>query len=59
MSISWQQIREEVTHHLQALIRFNTVNPPGNETQAAAYLASVLEQEGIEAQVVESAPGRG
>ena len=59
MSISWQQIRDEVTRHLQALIRFNTVNPPGNETQAAAYLASVLQREGIEAQIVESVPGRG
>lgn len=59
MTISWPQVRDEVTRHLQALIRFDTVNPPGNETAAAAYLASVLQQGGIEAQVVESAPGRG
>lgn len=59
MSIAWHHVRDEAASHLQALIRFNTVNPPGNETPAAAYLASVLQREGIEAQVVESAPGRG
>jgi acetylornithine deacetylase/succinyl-diaminopimelate desuccinylase-like protein len=59
MSIAWHQVREETATHLQALIRFNTVNPPGNETPAATYLASVPRREGIEAQVIESAPGRG
>ncbi len=57
--IDWNAVREEVTRHLQALIRFETVNPPGNETPLAEYLAAVLRQEGIAADVVESAPGRG
>ncbi len=59
MSIAWESVRDEVTRHLQDLIRIDTVNPPGNETQAAEYLAGVARREGIEAQVVESAPGRG
>lgn len=57
--IEWSAVRDEVTRHLQALIRFETVNPPGNETPLAEYLADVLRREGIPADVVESAPGRG
>ncbi|MCM8745702.1 M20/M25/M40 family metallo-hydrolase [Thermomicrobium sp. CFH 73360] len=58
-AIDWASVRDEVTRHLQALIRFETVNPPGNETALAEYLATVLEREGIPAEVIESAPGRG
>lgn len=57
--IDWNALQDEVTRHLQALIRFETVNPPGNETPLAEYLAGVLRREGIAAEVVESAPGRG
>ena len=57
--IDWNAVRAEVTAHLQALIRIDTTNPPGNETEAARYLASVLEGEGFEAEITESAPGRG
>jgi acetylornithine deacetylase/succinyl-diaminopimelate desuccinylase-like protein len=59
MAISWDSVRDEVTGHLQRLIQQNTVNPPGNESLAAGYLKEVVEQEGIDAQVLESAPGRG
>jgi len=44
--------------HLQRLIRFETVNPPGNEAPAIAYVADVLRREGLEPAVLESAPGR-
>ncbi len=59
MAISWESVRDEVTGHLQKLIQFNTVNPPGNESLAANYLREVVEREGIQAQVLESTPGRG
>jgi acetylornithine deacetylase/succinyl-diaminopimelate desuccinylase-like protein len=52
-------VREEVVGHLQTLLRFDTTNPPGNETEAARWIAGVLEREGIESTVLESAPGRG
>ena len=55
----WSAVRDEATRHLQALIRFDTTNPPGNETPAAAYIVETLRAEGITAEVVESAPGRG
>jgi len=56
---SREQYAEEVTSLLCALIRFDTTNPPGNETPCAEFLRQRFEAEGIEAQVVESAPGRG
>jgi acetylornithine deacetylase/succinyl-diaminopimelate desuccinylase-like protein len=56
---SKEQYAEEVTNLLCALIRFDTTNPPGNETPCAEFLRQRFEAEGIEAQVVESAPGRG
>lgn len=59
MPVDWKSARDEVTRHLQELIRRNTVNPPGNETLAATYLAGVAEAAGIEARIEESAPGRG
>jgi len=46
-------------YHLQQLIRLDTTNPPGNEVQAAEYLAEVLAAAGYEPQVLISAPGRG
>src|SRR5260221_632764 len=49
----------EAAEHLRALVRFDTTNPPGNETPAAEYLAGVLGAAGVKAQVIESAPGRG
>ena len=57
--IDWNAAGAEVTAHLQALIRIDTTNPPGHETEAARYLAAVLEGEGFEAEITESAPGRG
>ena len=35
-------LRDEVTALLQALLRLDTVNPPGNETHAADLLRDYL-----------------
>jgi acetylornithine deacetylase/succinyl-diaminopimelate desuccinylase-like protein len=51
-------IREEVTRLLQELLRLNTVNPPGNETQAAELLRSYLEPAGLECQLLARVPER-
>ena len=53
------KLTEEATGWLAGLIRIDTTNPPGNELAAARYLAGILEREGITAEVIESAPGRG
>jgi acetylornithine deacetylase/succinyl-diaminopimelate desuccinylase-like protein len=49
----------EAVDFLVQLTRINTSNPPGNETQAAQYIKSVLDKEGIPSEIFESAPGRG
>jgi len=54
-----REIEKEVTNLLSDLIRINTTNPPGNETEAAKYLAETLEKEGFRCELFESAPGRG
>ncbi len=57
--MDWDNIRDEATALVQELIRFDTTNPPGNETPCVEYLAATLRAEGIEPVVLESAPGRG
>lgn len=54
-----REIETEITNLLSDLIRINTTNPPGNETEAAKYLAKNLEKEGFKCELFESAPGRG
>lgn len=44
---------------LRDLVRINTTNPPGNEIEAARYLAQVLGAAGIPCEIVEPQPGRG
>ncbi len=58
-SVNWDAVREEVTGHLQAMIRLNTVNPPGNESLVANYLKEQVEAAGLETQVLEAEAGRG
>ncbi len=54
-----RDIEQEITNFLSDLIQINTTNPPGNETQAATYIAKYLAKEGIKSEIIESAPGRG
>jgi acetylornithine deacetylase/succinyl-diaminopimelate desuccinylase-like protein len=57
--MDWNSAHAETITHLQALIRFNTTNPPGNELPLARYLADVLRAAEIETQLLEPAPMRG
>ncbi len=54
-----KEIKEEITDFLSNLIRINTTNPPGNETEAAKYLAETLAKEGFKCELFESTSGRG
>ena len=54
----WHALNAECLRHLQALIRFDTSNPPGNEILAAEYIRGQLEAAGVVSEIVESAPGR-
>ncbi len=51
-------LRDETIQHLQALIRLDTSNPPGNESLAADYIARVLDAAGIAYVMPERTPGR-
>ncbi len=44
---------------LQQYVRIDTSNPPGRELAGARFLAGLLEKNGVHAEVIESAPGRG
>lgn len=48
----------EAAAKLQALIRIDTTNPPGNEAAAAQLIAEWLRAEGVEPERYQSAPGR-
>ena len=45
-------LQREATELLQRLIRFNTVNPPGNERPAQEFLAAHLEAAGFEVELL-------
>ena len=51
-------LRDEATGLLQELIRLDTVNPPGNETQAAELLRDYLGDNGIESELYARVPER-
>ena len=52
-------LEQEALSALAEYLRIDTTNPPGNEIKAAQFFKAIFEREGIEAQVFESAPGRG
>lgn len=52
-------LQDEAVQWLQAYIRVNTINPPGNEIEGARYLASIFDAEGVAYEIIESEPGRG
>jgi len=51
-------LRDEVTGLLQALVRLDTVNPPGNESQAAELLRDYLAPTGVEMDLLARIPER-
>ena len=56
--MSTQALSQEATGLLQRLIRFNTVNPPGNERSAQEYLAAHLKAAGFECELLGAEPER-
>ena len=42
--VDWDEVGEESINHLIELVRINTSNPPGNETEAANYVRTALAQ---------------
>lgn len=56
--VDWDKAFNELLKHFKTLLRFETVNPPGNEKPAAQYLAGVLEKEGLAPELYDSAENR-
>ncbi len=54
-----KEIEHETAKLLSQLIQIDTTNPPGNETDAANWLAQNLTAEGFNCEIYESAPNRG
>lgn len=48
----------EVVKMCQEIVRIKSVNPPGDELQAAEYVASVLKKIGLEVELVQHTPTR-
>ena len=57
-AVDWSAVERESMDHFQAVLRFDTSDPPGNERPAAEYLKQVLEREGIATKVFELEPNR-
>ncbi|MDQ6768832.1 MAG: M20/M25/M40 family metallo-hydrolase, partial [Gemmatimonadota bacterium] len=53
--VDWDSIARESERMLADYLRINTTNPPGNEFLAARYLKGILDYEGIEAQILDTA----
>jgi acetylornithine deacetylase/succinyl-diaminopimelate desuccinylase-like protein len=58
-AVDFEKLAQEAQQWLVALLRVNTVNPPGHELATARLLAGILEGEGLRPEVIETAPGRG
>ncbi|MCK6503172.1 M20/M25/M40 family metallo-hydrolase [Myxococcota bacterium] len=55
----WAAVGRDTARLLSGYLRVDTVNPPGNETAGARFLADWLQARGIQSEVWEYAPGRG
>jgi acetylornithine deacetylase/succinyl-diaminopimelate desuccinylase-like protein len=54
----WTAVEGEALKTLQAYVRLDTSNPPGNVTKAADFLVDILKREGVGVTRYESGPGR-
>jgi acetylornithine deacetylase/succinyl-diaminopimelate desuccinylase-like protein len=52
------ELQRESTELLQRLVRFNTVNPPGNERAAIEYLDRYLSEAGFATEILAAEPDR-
>ncbi len=49
---------EKALSNFCGYLRIDTTNPPGNEKKGAVYLAGILKENGIDAQIFDTAEGR-
>ncbi|MDA0746500.1 MAG: M20/M25/M40 family metallo-hydrolase [bacterium] len=58
MDVDWDVAGQEAVAWLQALVRFDTTNPPGNELELVQYMSGELKKEGLAPEVLQSVPER-
>src|SRR5687768_10617648 len=54
-SLDWQALEREAVQLLSEYLQINTANPVGRELQGALFLKRLLEREGIEARILDTA----
>lgn len=54
----WDDIREDASRILSEYIKIKSVNPPGDEEDAALFLEAILKKEGMPSEILRSAPRR-
>ncbi len=54
----WNKLNAETLEYFTAVVKMDTSNPPGHETQVAKYIQSILEKNGISATLVGPDPDR-
>ena len=59
VKLDWKALEDEAVSTLSRYIQIDTTNPPGNEIKAAQFFKQIFDHAGIEARIIESAPGRG
>jgi acetylornithine deacetylase/succinyl-diaminopimelate desuccinylase-like protein len=58
-AVDWDALQRETAQVLADYLRINTANPPGNELDGALFLKRILEKEGFEVQLLDTAEFRG
>ncbi len=56
--VDWEAAGEESINYLVDLVRIDSSNPPGNETEVANYIKAVLATEGIDSELYALEPER-
>ncbi|PYS69886.1 MAG: hypothetical protein DMF69_15435 [Acidobacteria bacterium] len=56
--IDWPRYQDSAVDLMQKYLRINTSNPPGNEIEAAKWFKAIFDQNGIQNEIFEYAPGR-
>ena len=57
-AVDWPAVNKETFDKFTSLIKIDSSNPPGNETEVAKKIQGMLENEGIPSQLVSAEPNR-
>jgi acetylornithine deacetylase/succinyl-diaminopimelate desuccinylase-like protein len=58
LAVDWRKLEPEILANFTTLLKIDTSNPPGNETQAAKAIQTILEREGIPCRLFALDPAR-